>query len=98
MVSLSRALGSEIDQLLREDLGSGRGGNYRHGDGRGKLNDFKPKLENVDPKRKGRHTLSGLQLKDQTNTTPLLGYERSISGQAHNTPNTLEVEPVHNPF
>ena len=53
------------------------------GDGRGKLNDFKPKLENVNPKRKGRHTLSGLQLKDQTNNKSLLGYERSISGQAH---------------
>ena len=53
------------------------------GDGRGKLDDFKPMLEQVDPKRKGRHTLTGLQIKDQTHAKSLLGFERSISGQAH---------------
>ena len=53
------------------------------GDGRGKLNDFEPPLEQVDPKRKGRHTLTGLQIKDKTNAKSLLGFERSISGHAH---------------
>jgi hypothetical protein len=53
------------------------------GDGRGKLDDFKPMLEQVDPKRKGRHTLTGLQIKDQTHAKSLLGFDRSISGQAH---------------
>ena len=53
------------------------------GEGRGKLNEFKPMIENLNPTRKGRHTATGLQLKDQTNTKALLGFERSIVGRAH---------------
>ena len=53
------------------------------GEGRGKLNEFKPMIENLNPTRKGRHTATGLQLKDQTNTKSLLGFERSIAGRAH---------------
>lgn len=49
------------------------------GEGRGKLNEFKPMIENLNPTRKGRHTATGLQLKDQTNTKSLLGFERSIA-------------------
>ena len=53
------------------------------GDGRGKLDDFKPTIETLDPIRKGRHTTTGLQLKDQTNADSLLCFERSIAGRAH---------------
>ena len=53
------------------------------GDGRGKLDDFKPTIETLDPIRKGRHTTTGLQLKDQTNANSLLCFERSIAGRAH---------------
>ena len=53
------------------------------GDGRGKLDDFKPTVETLDPMRKGRHTTTGLQLKNQTDANSLLGFERSIAGRAH---------------
>jgi hypothetical protein len=52
------------------------------GDGRGKLNDFKPTIIDVAPARKGRHTTTGLQLEDKTNTKSLIGYERCIVGRA----------------
>ena len=52
------------------------------GDGRGKLNDFKPTIIDVAPARKGRHTTTGLQLEDKTNTKSLIGYERRIVGRA----------------
>ena len=53
------------------------------GEGRGKLNGFKPMIENRNPIRKGRHTTTGLQLKNQTTANSLLGFERSIAGRAH---------------
>ena len=52
------------------------------GDGRGKLHDFKPSIIDVAPARKGRHTTTGLQLEDKTNTKSLIGYERCIVGRA----------------
>ena len=52
------------------------------GDGRGKLNDFTPTVVELAPARKGRHTITGLQLVDQTDADSLLGYERCIVGRA----------------
>ena len=43
------------------------------GDGRGKLNDFTPIVTNLAPTQKGRHTIIGLQLVDQTDANSLLG-------------------------
>jgi len=53
------------------------------GDGRGELDKFKPTIEEPNPARQGRHTVTGLQIKDQTNTKSLLGFERSIARRAH---------------
>jgi hypothetical protein len=66
------------------------------GEGRGKLNEFKPMIENLNPTRKGRHTATGLQLKDQTNTKSLLGFERSIAGRAHKVWEKLPQEQKEN--
>ena len=52
------------------------------GDGRGKLNDFTPTVVELAPARKGRHTVTGLQLVDQTDANSLLGYKRCIVGRA----------------
>ena len=53
------------------------------GDGRGKLDEHKPKTETLNPTRRGRHTITGLQLENQTNAKSLLCFERSIAGRAH---------------
>ena len=48
-----------------------------HGDGRGKLNSYAPEVDEVDPGKKCRHTTTGLQIVDKTNSLSLLAYERS---------------------
>ena len=52
------------------------------GDGRGKLNDFTPTITDLAPTRQGRHTVTGLQLVDQTDVNSLLGYKKCIIGRA----------------
>ena len=52
------------------------------GKGRGQLNNFKPEVIEVDPKKICRNTLTGLQIVDKTNSKSLLSYERSIVGRA----------------
>ena len=52
------------------------------GDGRGKLSSYTPEVAEMDPKKKCRHTTTGLQIVDKTNSKSLLAYERSIVGRA----------------
>ena len=68
------------------------------GEGRGKLNEFKPMVENLNPiaTRKDRHTATGVQLKDQTCTKSLLGFEKSIAGRAHKVWEKLPQEQKEN--
>ena len=53
------------------------------GDGREQLDRYKPTIEKLNPARQGRHTVTGLQIKDRPDTNSLLGFERSIAGRAH---------------
>jgi hypothetical protein len=52
------------------------------GDGRGKLSSYAPEVAEMDPKRKCRHTTTGLQIVDKANSRSLLAYERSKVGRA----------------
>ena len=52
------------------------------GDGRGQLEDFIPKVIDINPIKRNRGTITGLQLLDHTSSSSLLSFERSIVGHA----------------
>ena len=55
------------------------------GKGRGQpiyINNLKPEVTEMDPKKICRNTLIRLQIVDKTNSESLLSYERSIVGRA----------------
>ena len=74
------------------------------GKGRGQLNNFKPEVTEMDPKKICRNTLTGLQIVDKTNSKSLMSYERSIVGRApavwkiyHKMCSDLERKTIGNP-
>ena len=52
------------------------------GDGRGQLHDFAPTVVNLQPAHQGRHTQTGLQLVEMSNSKSLSTFNRSILGRA----------------